>query len=140
MEAMIDYKICKTCKTKNELTKFRCVKCKSSSFEEYHKERSQMMPQLKLLIEDFPLKIASGDKVGREAKGAKLLSLMTTVSREHVQFIFEDGVWLIEDLNSSNGTYLENIENRIMKKTTIHDGEKLFLSRSVEMTIQIKGV
>jgi hypothetical protein len=140
MEAMVQYKICKTCKTENELTKFRCVKCKSSVFEKHYKEGLQMIPQLKLLIEDLPVKIASGDRVGREAKGAKLLALMTTVSREHAQFIFEDGVWFIEDLNSSNGTYLENVENRIMKKTTIYDGEKLFLSRSVEMIIQIKGV
>ena len=134
---MAKYKICKTCKTQNELTKFRCTKCKSTVFEEPKEKRVQSKERLKLIFEDMPIKLESDDIVGREAKGDKLLALMTTVSRQHAKFLFEDERWFVKDLNSANGTYLESVDNRISEKTEIRDGDRLFLSRSVEIIVKI---
>jgi pSer/pThr/pTyr-binding forkhead associated (FHA) protein len=106
-------------------------------FEEPKEKRVQSKERLKLIFEDMPIKLESDDIVGREAKGDKLLALMTTVSRQHAKFLFEDKKWFVEDLNSANGTYLESVDNRISEKTEIRDGDKLFISRSVEIIVKI---
>lgn len=132
---MSKYKVCKTCKSKNELVELMCIRCSGTVFEEY--KETPKLKKLKLIIEDLPIKLENEDVVGREAKGEKLLALMTTISRRHARFLAEDNRWFVEDLNSSNGTYLKSLDNRVYKKTEIHDGEKLFLSRSVETIIKI---
>jgi pSer/pThr/pTyr-binding forkhead associated (FHA) protein len=106
-------------------------------FEEPENIEEKPKKRLKLIFEDMPIKLESGNIVGREAKGDKLLALMTTVSRQHAKFLFEDERWFVEDLNSANGTYLESVDNRISEKTEIRDGDRLFLSRSVEIIVKI---
>lgn len=136
---MKKYKICKACGQENGLDEFACTHCDGMLFDEYKKEPT--ITKLKLLIdEDFPIPIESEDIVGREARGAKLLALMTTVSRKHAKFLFDNGKWYIEDLNSSNGTYLGTVEERVYERREIKDKETIFLSRSVEIKIDIKGV
>ncbi len=136
---MKKYKICKACGQENELDEFACIYCDSMLFDEYKKEPTPT--ELKLLVEeDFPIPIESGDIVGREATGAELLALMTTVSRRHAKFLFDNGKWYIEDLDSSNGTYLGSVEHRVIKRTEIKDKDTIFLSRSVEIKVDIKGV
>jgi pSer/pThr/pTyr-binding forkhead associated (FHA) protein len=34
---------------------------------------------------------------------------MTDVSRRHCRFVFHDDVWTLVDLNSTNGTYVNNV-------------------------------
>jgi len=136
---MKKYKICKACGQENGLDEFACIYCDGMLFDECKEESTQT--KLKLLVdEDFPISIESGDIVGREATGAKLLALMTTISRRHAKFLFVNGKWYIEDLDSSNGTYLGSVEHRVHKRTEIKDKDTIFLSRSVEIKIEIKGV
>jgi hypothetical protein len=113
------------------------VKCKGTSFLAPREEALSKVKKIKLMFEDMPIKIESGDVVGREAKGDKLLALMTTVSRRHAQFFYENNKWYIEDLNSSNGSFLKSIKCKVQNRTEIEDGDILFLSRSVEMKIKI---
>ena len=137
---MSSVKLCKTCKSENEVSELMCVRCGGTAFDEVIQSVSSSIPKLSLLFEEMPIKLESGDIVGREAKGEKFLALMTTVSRRHARFFYEEGKWFIEDLNSSNGSYLKTTENKIVAKEEIENGEKLFLSRSVELIINIKGV
>ena len=136
---MKKYKICKACGQENGLDEFACTHCDGMLFEEYKEEPTPT--KLKLLVdEDFPIAIESGDVVGREAIGAKLLALMPTISRRHAKFLFDNGKWYIEDLDSSNGIYLGSVEHRVHKRTEIKDKDTIFLSRSVEIKVNIKGV
>jgi len=49
------------------------------------------------------------------------------VSRKHARIFFKDGEWYIEDLGSTNGTYVdnENIKNRGIVK--INDGSEILI-------------
>lgn len=57
------------------------------------------------------IKVKDGDIIGRNAMGQEVLSAFKTVSREHARITYKDGKWFIEDLNSTNGTYING--NRI---------------------------
>jgi len=50
-----------------------------------------------------------------------------TVSFRHLKVYLEDGAWYIEDLNSTNGTYLDNFRNSI-KKAKLEPNRFLYLS------------
>jgi pSer/pThr/pTyr-binding forkhead associated (FHA) protein len=134
----MSYKICTTCKEKNDLKEFMCIKCANTIFEP-PKEKPKPT-NLKLIIDKElkPIEIESGDIVGREAKGASLLEYQTTISRQHAKFIYEEGEWYIEDI-SSNGIYIDSLDNRIDGKSRLKDGQIVFFSRSVEgIEIKIK--
>jgi serine/threonine-protein kinase len=46
-----------------------------------------------------------------------------TVSRHHARLMFRNGQWYLEDLNSSNGTYVNNI--RINRPAPLMEGDEL---------------
>lgn len=53
------------------------------------------------------------------------------VSRKHAKFTYDDGRWLVEDLGSSNGTFvLTNDFERIEGPTEIHDGQEIALGNA----------
>jgi len=47
----------------------------------------------------------------------------TSISREHAKLYTQNATYLIEDLNSTNGTYVNN--KKILKKTPIEHGDEL---------------
>jgi hypothetical protein len=54
------------------------------------------------------IELKSGDVIGRSAIGAEFLKEYPKVSRFHAIVKYENGQWIIEDLKSSNGLYLDN--------------------------------
>ena len=85
---------------------------------------------------DFVLEIYSGDIIGREEKGKEYLKNFPTVSRKHARFTKEFNGWYIEDLGSTNGTYVN--QKRITEKTLIKSGDVISLSNSFSVKIEIK--
>ncbi len=49
------------------------------------------------------------------------------VSSRHARIIFENGKWMLEDLNSTNGTYLNN--QRIFTSTVLINGDEIMLGK-----------
>lgn len=52
------------------------------------------------------------------------------VSRKHAKITCEDNVWSIEDLGSSNGTYVKSADFEKVEKATIEDGTEIALGNA----------
>ena len=78
---------------------------------------------------------ASGDVIGRESEGREYLTSHMTVSRRHAKLTF-NGSWLIEDLNSLNGTYINEIRIAPNESHKINSGDSVALSHSCIFTVK----
>lgn len=99
---------------------------------ESQKSRSEYIP----VAEDKPaagrLKVIAGQEVGKAfaitgknavLTRAELCKWNKLISRVHARiFLNEDSFW-IEDMNSQNGTYVN--DNRIMEPTGLSDGDRI---------------
>lgn len=79
--------------------------------------------------------VSSGAVIGREAEGREYLASHMTVSRRHAKINFS-GSWFIEDLNSSNGTYVNEIRIKLNESHKIKSGDKVALSHSCIFTVK----
>ncbi len=59
--------------------------------------------------------------VGRQSPTAELND--STVSRRHLRLFPENGKWIVEDLGSANGTYLNGV--RLRKAMDVHRGDQI---------------
>lgn len=80
---------------------------------------------------------ADGDEIGREKAGASCLSSFSTVSRRHARIFNEGNLWRIEDLNSTNGTWVNEVRLANGERREIKDGDSVALSRSC--ILKVKG-
>ncbi|TAN45472.1 MAG: FHA domain-containing protein [Nitrospirae bacterium] len=144
-------KICPTCKTRNEPSEMMCGMCLGdiSGVSPVDNEQPPVsMAEDRTIVQrggivlklsgggDIP--VCDGDIVGREAVGKEILQPYKTISRRHVRFTFENGGWLIEDLNSTNGTYLNGNRLAANAKTPVAHNQKLSLSSACEIVIERK--
>lgn len=79
--------------------------------------------------------VASGAVIGREAEGHEYLASHMTVSRRHARVNFSDS-WVIEDLNSKNGTYINEIRIESNEPHKINNSDKVALSHSCVFTVK----
>ena len=78
--------------------------------------------------------VCSGMVIGREADGREYLASHMTVSRRHARVSY-NGIWSIEDINSSNGTYVNERRLESGEKAEIKSGDRVSLSRSCTFNI-----
>lgn len=52
------------------------------------------------------------------------------VSRKHACFFYEDGVWKVQDLGSSNGTFVLNNDFERVETAELHDGQEVALGNA----------
>ncbi|QDU32789.1 FHA domain protein [Poriferisphaera corsica] len=55
---------------------------------------------------DYSIRQSKGAVLGRKCKGILVADMMA--SRQHAQIVYQNGAWLLNDLESSNGTYLND--------------------------------
>ena len=79
--------------------------------------------------------VCSGMIIGREAGGREYLSSHMTVSRKHARVSY-NGTWSIEDINSSNGTYVNERRLENGERAEIKTGDRVSLSRSCTFNIK----
>ncbi len=60
-----------------------------------------------------------------------------TVSRHHAEIMYTNNKWHIKDLNTTNGTFLNNIRLLPNSLNIITNGDELKLSSTVKMIIEI---
>lgn len=60
------------------------------------------------------------------------------VSRRHAKLILDGGNWFVEDLDSTNGTYVNETEVAFKTRTALNDGDALSFG-DVEMTFHLGG-
>jgi hypothetical protein len=68
--------------------------------------------------------------IGR-ADGNTITVKMPTVSKRNTRIVREDGVFKIEDLRSTNGTYLNGM--RVGKKVRITDGAQIVIGKTAQL-------
>ena len=129
-------KICPACGQHNEINEVMC-QCMADISSVLPTEE---MPAGKKIIlresrSSFELCLTSGDLIGRESNATKALSDKMTVSRSHARVIFEENTWKLMDLNSTNGTWVNNSRITPMTLSPLHHGDKVKFSRSCEVTV-----
>lgn len=94
--------------------------------------------ELVLKNAQFSIVVRPGDIVGRHFNGSQYLQSYKTVSRRHARFTKEMGKWYVEDLESTNGTYLNGERLVPGRKYEISNGSMITLSTEVKFTVEIK--
>jgi pSer/pThr/pTyr-binding forkhead associated (FHA) protein len=72
-----------------------------------------------------PHSLQAATLVGRELGHNDLAVLDSSVSRNHAEFRFDAGTWIVEDHGSTNGTFVEG--QRISAATELHEGDRITL-------------
>jgi pSer/pThr/pTyr-binding forkhead associated (FHA) protein len=78
-----------------------------------------------------------GVTFGREGGDATVLLRDTGVSKRHARVFGENGAWFLEDLGSSNGTWLQ--KERIKDATELLPGDIFQLSQAKFEVVQVLG-
>lgn len=140
-------KICPTCKFKNNPDSMMCTKCmgdisgvvpECADIEKKNKiHKSKVAKNYIVLIDKNKNKVLvkNGDVIGRKNIGSEILNEVKTVSRKHVKFIFEDNKWFIQDLNSTNETYLNDVKLNPGEKKQVFNRDIVNLSLATKFWI-----
>jgi hypothetical protein len=90
---------------------------------------------LSILPHGTALRISSACELGRNGPFGAFFSAAQTVSRRHVRIDFADNGWRVEDLGSTNGTWVNGKRISPGQSVAIKAGDTLALSLSCEMTV-----
>ena len=161
---MAQVKVCPSCGRKNPLTVTMCELCmvdisavnptdpdapapKSADTPapEADPEKAPDATQVekrKLLYFETPdgkvsFSVGSGAVLGREAEGKNCFATCPTVSRRHACLMYSDDAWTIEDLGSTNGTWVNERPLERGEKRPVKEGDTVALSRSC--LLKVKG-
>lgn len=94
-------------------------------------------PTLKLQHDDLILDIKSGDVLGRTTgTHAGTLGDFKVISSRHAELRLNDNKWIITDLSSTNGTFINNQKLKPNSGYEINDGDLITLA-NVNFTAQI---
>ena len=134
-------KICPSCGEKNDdISLFQCKRCEVDisgispvEDEEYSKQKEHCL--IIKTMDGHEIRVNDGDVVGRNATGKDVLDSFKTVSGIHAKFICDDGNWFIEDLNSTNGTYINGSRIPANKQIELNPEQKLSLSKSFKISV-----
>ena len=157
------YKICDSCRKKNELQEPFCVECFGTNFSNINITNEDDIEQVEIneskninveydnkTIIEIKTKtlelfntiinqvVHHNDVVGRSAVCANILQKYTKVSREHAKFYIENNICYIEDLESTNGTYINDKRITPKQKIEIFHDDVLKLSSTFSITVVIK--
>jgi len=96
---------------------------------------------MKLKIKDLQSSVvheisAQGAVMGREKARCDIALRGGSVSKRHARIFFDNGSWLLEDLNSSNGTFINN--QRISGAVMLSDGAVFSLAQMAFEVVAIE--
>lgn len=152
------YRLCPNCGWKNPPDELFCVQCMvdisdvpivdqkspdNSIVQDTAEKEEKIELSLETTVESsflvlrgpgFELRVSNGAIVGRLKRGKEFLGEYTTVSRQHARFFKRDGQWYVEDLNSTNGTYVNGF--KIDREHPIKLGDVISLSNALNLTVE----
>lgn len=104
-------------------------------------------PTLHLIMEKGPL---SGQKldykpgykiqIGRVVRGNTLPIKDPGISSKHLRIHFQSGSWVIEDLGSSNGTFLNTLAVDPSRPAKLTDGDKIKFGELTSIEVKIEAM
>lgn len=77
----------------------------------------------------------TGDIIGRNGVGREYLSAIPTVSRVHCSVTQDSRGWVLIDIGSTNGTWVNG--ERITAPTPINDGDIVGLSQGCQLKVKL---
>jgi len=128
-------KICPACKAKNPEDVPVCSNCLEDLSVVSPVQEEEKKETLTLSINGKEITVKNGDVIGRQASGSEIFKNFPTVSRKHARITYESGNWFIEDLNSTNGTYINGERIKPYERRKITEKDKINLSISVEVNL-----
>lgn len=133
-------KICPSCGRVNTFDALMCSECmKDLSTVEITDTECEKISAKFLVLEcmSSPGKITLKEDsiLGREAECSEFLGKFGTVSRIHAKFACGE-TWTVEDLNSTNGTYLNGRRLTQGEKCPLKPGDTIALSKSCVFTVK----
>ena len=81
------------------------------------------------------LPVADGGVLGRGGEKGAFFEKDMTVSRQHARVDFRDGVWSIEDLHSTNGTWVNGQRLVSGQPSPLYAGDSVSLSLACELKV-----
>ena len=148
----MSYKVCPSCGKINSEQEIVCVDCMTDltdaevvagdqeidgSKKTGNERTSVISESLTLSGNGFSITVKSGDIVGRQGVGSEHLKYFKTVSRKHAKFYKDGGRWFVEDLGSTNGTFLNDRPIPPNQKHEIKDGYIIKLSTQVSLRVKL---
>ena len=123
-------KVCPACGTRNLSNARKCSQCGEDLSDQIPEVESAIINEQQFILRSvdgkYSFKLSCGDNtVGREQKMQEYLSNKPYVSRVHCKLMVEEGVLYIENLSSTNSTFVNNI--RIAEKTILSVGDEIGL-------------
>ena len=153
MDAMdVLVKICPACQEENPISEVICRVCMTNltSVSPAQKEanangtnapdRTFCAPLPAVLTLSRPsdgraLPVTDGTVLGRSGDLRVFFEKDRTVSRQHAKINFRDGSWSIEDLNSTNGTWVNGKRLTPGRNYPLNVGDSIALSLSCELKV-----
>jgi predicted component of type VI protein secretion system len=144
------YKICPACKEKNPVSEVICRICMTnlSSIRPTSEPQGEETPAnedstvkapevmtLARASDGRALPVQSGFVLGRGGEAEDYFQDLMTVSRRHARVTYSDGAWKIEDLGSTNGTWVNGQRIERGKPHAIKKGDVVSLSMACEMRV-----
>ena len=157
-------KICKTCGAENSPEDIECRECMGDISgvrpeEKIEKPESHIEDDASATVRDVKktpvrdhlvlvvisaarsgdiLPVNDGDTLGREHVGKDLFAVYNTVSRRHAKIARSGGEWTIEDMDSTNGTYVNGKMLEAAQKYPLKAKDILAFSKSCEFLVEIE--
>lgn len=144
-------RICRTCGSENAPTDLECRACmgdisgirpveKAEAPEQLVRTSANAVGEAPTLAmtaagRQAPLSAGDGDILGRGRVWRDFFSAYATVSREHAKIALADGRWTIEDMGSTNGTYVNGEKLEPGRKYPLKSNDIVSLSKSCELMV-----
>ncbi|XP_016512412.2 uncharacterized protein LOC107829477 [Nicotiana tabacum] len=104
-------------------------------------------PLLHLIMEKGPLSRQKLDykpgykiQIGRVVRGNTLPIKDPGISSKHLRIHFQSGSWVIEDLGSSNGTFLNTLAVDPSRPAKLTDGDKIKIGELTSIEVKIEAM
>jgi 3',5'-cyclic-nucleotide phosphodiesterase len=94
---------------------------------------------LRLKLDSFEFELEDGAIVGRMEIGKEFFSGFPGISRQHARLDFDGRSWTVEDLQSTNGTFLNGQQLEPGRKYPVQIGDRLGFSRKVTFEVIATG-
>jgi len=123
------FRICSECHTKNPANARKCTNC-GEDISDIFPTSIDIVADQSFTLKSLDGKISftipqEGSILGRDSELKDFLINKQYVSRKHCRFYFENNELYIEDLGSTNGTYIDN--KKICEKTKLKLGNEVGL-------------
>ncbi len=145
---METFKLCPTCGNVNSPIELLCSRCFGDISgvtpapavpQQSAAEKKPVSPLRLLLADGRQIDLQPGETAGRAGTGGELFMEYGAVSRHHARFDHTDAGWLVTDLESTNGTFLNGQRLAPATPTPLSNGQEIRFGSGFRAGISINA-